>query len=274
MSRLIILGHGITVDQSFTLAPGITISPEIPLLDMQAVAEGSEKFSDYAAVLAGHKLANFSLDIEDRRGAKELAVKSWNALWQFHLLSLACSAPCCSLYSTTLTTERHFSSANRNIMMRPFDEVKLATPAQLKWALDHQIAFDKLTHDSVFSAAMRCYGNSHYLFDLDMRIMLLWSGIEGLLSVDAEISRRLALYAALMLRGSSDEKLAFFDKVKKAYSVRSKVVHGGALKPEALKQGYLDASQILVQLLARCVELGRVPLSEEMDALAICSTVN
>jgi hypothetical protein len=38
--------------------------------------------------------------------------------------------------------------------------------------------------------------------------MLLWSGIEGLLSVDGELNRRLALYAALMLEGSADEKVA------------------------------------------------------------------
>ena len=35
---------------------------------------------------------------------------------------------------------------------------------------------------------MRAYGNSHTLFDPDLRIMLLWSGIEGLLSVDSELT--------------------------------------------------------------------------------------
>jgi len=60
-------------------------------------------------------------------------------------------------------------------------------------------------------AAARAYGNAHYLFDFDTRIMLLWAGIEDLLSVDAELSRRLALYAALLHKGTPAEKIAHFD---------------------------------------------------------------
>jgi hypothetical protein len=120
---------------------------------------------------------------------------------------------------------------------------------------------------------MRCYGNAHYLLDDDMRIMLLWSGIEGLLSVDAELSRRLALYAALMHRGSSAEKIAYFKEVKKAYGIRSRAVHGGKATANDLSQGYQTASKILASLLARCVELGRVPSAEELDALAASQSI-
>jgi hypothetical protein len=59
--------------------------------------------------------------------------------------------------------------------------------------------------------AASAYGNAHYLFDFDTRIMLLWAGIGGLLSVDAELSRRLALYAALLHKGTPAEKIAHFD---------------------------------------------------------------
>ncbi|WP_327691120.1 hypothetical protein, partial [Aurantimonas sp. C2-4-R8] len=99
-----------------------------------------------------------------------------------------------------------------------------------------------------------------------MRIMLLWSGIEGLLSVDGELTRRIALYSALMIEGSHDEKLRWFAEIKKAYGVRSKAVHGGTASKQILQDGYQQASRILVRLLVRCVELGRVPTPSELDA--------
>ncbi|GAA3725369.1 hypothetical protein GCM10022268_36580 [Sphingomonas cynarae] len=99
--------------------------------------------------------------------------------------------------------------------------------------------------------------------------MLLWSGIEGLLSVDAELSRRLALYAALIIDGWPEEKVRYFDQVKNAYGIRSRAVHGGKTKLEKLVEGYHMASRILADLLARCVELGRVPTPTELDHLAV-----
>jgi hypothetical protein len=121
---------------------------------------------------------------------------------------------------------------------------------------------------------MRCFGNAHYLPDIDVRIMLLWAGIEGLLSVDAELSRRLAMYAALMIDATPDEKAEFFEEVKRAYSVRSQVVHGSKLKTDKLLRGYKSAARILIELLARCAELGRVPTPTELDRLAVGSTLH
>ena len=127
---------------------------------------------------------------------------------------------------------------------------------------------------SEFSAAMRCYGNAHSLPDHDVRIMLLWAGIEGLLNVDAELSRRLALYSAIMHDGDSDEKFAYYDRVKKAYGVRSRAVHGSGLTKAKVAAGSAEAGAILVGLLAKCVELGRVPTASELDRLAISSSVS
>jgi len=72
--------------------------------------------------------------------------------------------------------------------------------------------------------------------------------------------------------GDHEEKANWFAEVKKAYGVRSKAVHGGALNEPMLQDGYQQASRILVSLLARCVEIGRVPKSAELDALAHRST--
>jgi len=121
---------------------------------------------------------------------------------------------------------------------------------------------------------MRCYGNAQLLPEHDVRIMLLWAGIEGLLSVDAELSRRLALYAALLFDGSPDEKAGYFDTVKKAYALRSRAVHGTTLKKPKLEEGSRTAGRILIGLIAKCVELGRVPSPSELDRLAVSAIVS
>ena len=166
-----------------------------------------------------------------------------------------------------------FNAANRTLIIRPFSEVKRISTKRLEWAKKYQGSFSALIDDAVFSAAMRCYGNAQYLYDEDAKIMLLWSGIEGLLSVEAELSRRLALYAALLHQGTSEEKSAYFQYVKKAYGIRSRAVHGGATKKDDLIVGYSSASEILSRLLARCVELGRVPTAAELDALSVTPQV-
>jgi hypothetical protein len=124
-----------------------------------------------------------------------------------------------------------------------------------------------------FNAAIRCYGGAHLLPENDVRIMLLWAGIEGLLSVDAELSRRVALYAAIMLDGSPDEKALYFDEVKKSYAIRSRAVHGSGLKRPQMEEGYRAAGRILIGLVARCVEIGRVPSPAELDRLAVSTGV-
>ena len=75
------------------------------------------------------------------------------------------------------------------------------------------------------------------------------------------------------MQGSNEEKNNYFAKVKKAYGIRSKAVHGAHLAPEKVKEGYEIASTILVELLGRCVELGRVPSPDEFDRAALTATI-
>lgn len=270
---VVIFGHGLAIAEEFELSSGIFVSPVVPKLDLNATVAGCRHFSDYAAALQGSEIATFSLRVEQEQGGKQLTFKAWNALWTFHLLSVACRAPCFSLYSACDGEQPLFSAANPSPFVRPMTDVHAATIGELEWARRYSATFDELIRVSEFSAAMRCYGNAHLLPEHDVRIMLLWAGIEGLLSVDAELSRRLALYAALLLDGSPEEKEAYFNQVKKAYAVRSRAVHGGGLTQPKLKEGYLTAARILIGLIARCVELGRVPTPSELDRLAVASNV-
>lgn len=271
--RLWILGHGLVIPERFEISDGVFVSPDTPSLDANTIADACVGFDDYASVISGSGIASFSLAVEGEAGSQDLLQKGWNSLWLFHLLSLACRSPCFSLYSISEGGKPRITRVNRNPFVPPLAEIHSATPAQLQWAKQYKAAFDSLVLVPEFGTAMRCYGNAHYLPDVDVRIMLLWSGIEGLLSVDGELNRRIALYTALMLDGTPSEKAAYFDEVKRAYGIRSRAVHGGGAAKEKLELGYRQASKILSGLLARCVELGRVPTPSELDRLAVTPTL-
>lgn len=267
-----IAGIGVLVIGPFELEPGLTLLPGGPSINMDEAAKSARDFVDYAAVVRNEPFVTFSLRVEEAQN-DALAAKGWNSLWDFHLLSVAARRPCCSIYSVSRGPEDlALSVANRNIIFNPPAPSEILSD-DLEWMKANRGRFHALIGDKHFNTAMRCYANSHYLFDLDMRVMLLWSGIEGLLSVDAELTRRIALHAAMMLVGTPEEKVAHFDRVKKAYNIRSKAVHGGDATNAQLETGYAEASLILIALLRRCVELGRVPSAKELDGLAAGITV-
>ncbi|MCK0127323.1 HEPN domain-containing protein [Erythrobacter sp. F6033] len=268
-----ITGHGLTVRQPFELVDGVWVSSEIPELQMLSLDE-CETIQEQAAVVTMHEVATFSIEVKDPSGGKALATKAWNRLWDFHLLSLAANAPCFILYNSSEGKGGTvYSVANRNLIVRPLSSSKELTPSALEWAKNHESNFRQLINNEQFSSAMRYFGNAHYLFDLEHRIMLLWAGIEGLLQVEAEHSRRLALYCALLSNGSLEERVELFDMVKKAYSLRSRVVHGAKPSKKKLESGYEDATRLLAELLAKCVELGRVPERAELDRASLSAQI-
>lgn len=224
-SQIWIIGHGVTVSESFVLEEGVVLVPETPsAFDGSFPSRAGRQFQEDAAMLAMEQIATFSLLIESDGGGQAIVTKAWNALWLFHLLSIACRRPVMSLYSLAEGSGRA-TLANRNLLISPHISGPSAIE-DLMWAKAHRQNFEKLTSDSKFSQAVRCLGNAHYLPDLEQRIMLFWSGIEGLIQVDGEIRRRIALTCAMIIGGSEDDKLKYYNDVKKQYDIRSRVVHG------------------------------------------------
>src|SRR6185312_564847 len=220
-TEIVILGHGLTVPGITELSSGILLEPTVPPVDLAAASASSRTLTDYLTAVSSMTLATFCLRVKDETG-HELVAKAWNALWLFHLLSLACAAPCFSLCTIANGKSEKYCAANRNVVLTPLPVITPASAVQIAWAKNNLLRFEGLIENHAFSSAMRCYGNAHYLFDTDTRIMLLWAGIEGLLSVDAELSRRIALYAALLHKGTPAEKGVYFNEVKKAYAIRSR----------------------------------------------------
>ncbi len=106
-------------------------------------------------------------------------MRAWNSLWTFYLLSLACRTRCFPLYAVTDDQKPAYTSTNRSIFTQALPSLVDLTPAQIEWAKTHADTFEDMVALPEFASAIRCYGNAHYLPDLDVRIMLLWSGIEA-----------------------------------------------------------------------------------------------
>lgn len=264
-----IVGHGLVVPERFKLAPGIHVQPDIPAFTPEVAAQGCQTPHELFAVLSMRDIASFSIEVEHKEGPAALGTKAWKALWDFHLLSVACGSPAFPLFTVSEGTDfTEFGVSNRNLIVNPVEQLKAATVQQLTWARRSRRRFGRLVRDTRFGVAMRYFGNSHYLFDMESRVMLLWAGIETLLEVEAEQSRRIALYCALMCEGDGAAKARQYELVKKAYGVRSRVVHGKRLTQAARREAYSTGTEILVRLLAKAVNLGRVPTQKELDRLA------
>ncbi|HUE80390.1 MAG TPA: hypothetical protein VMN38_12275 [Sphingomicrobium sp.] len=263
------MGHGLEIPERFKLAPGIHVQPNIPAFSPEVAAEGCQTPHELFAVLSMRDIATFSIEVEHKGGPGALGTKAWNALWHFHLLSVACGSPAFPLFTVSEGTNfTEFGVSNRNLIVNPVEQLKAVTVQQLAWARRSRSRFDRLVRDARFGVAIRYFGNSHYLFDMESRVMLLWAGIEALLEVEAEQSRRIALYCALMFDSDVAAKARQYERVKKAYGVRSRVVHGKRLTQAARRESYSTGSEILVRLLAKAVDLGRVPTQKELDSLA------
>jgi len=262
-----IVGHGLRIEREVQFAEGLFLSPETPPAFDGSFGSTSTTLQAHAAMLAMERIATFSLRIEHAAGGEALATKGWNALWLFSLLSLACRSPVVSLYSVA-EGRLEPSLANRNLIIRPAERIISFSDEQVDWARGNYQRFDTLIADRQFNAAQRYYNNAHYLPDLDARLMLLWAGIEGLLNVEGELRRRIALHAAILHDGDRDQKIKLFSDTKRAYDVRSKVVHGAQADTEKLKSAVGFASNLLVDLLRKMVQMGRVPSTSELDDAA------
>lgn len=267
-----LLGHGIKVNERHENEPDIFIEPLELTLQHDEISDSASNVVEYAGALAAIPLVTFQIEVLRRGDTAELVTRAWNALWLFYLISLACRSPCFPLISMSDHKES-VALINRNVVIRPLPTIHEMSPAEMAWAKKHAKSFDALARDKRFSHSMIAYGNAQYFVDHDSRIMLLWAGIEGLLGVEHELNFRIPLYLALLAGGSADEKYRYFSKVKDIYTVRSRVVHGATVSDEKRIAGFEATNRILVDSLARCVEIGCVPTAEDFTRAAVSGSL-
>jgi hypothetical protein len=118
----------------------------------------------------------------------------------------------------------------------------------------------------VLSRVLRGCGTAESGF-LDFAIALEAALLGG---ANTELAYRFSLYGALFLKGEHDVRETF-DKLKNVYAVRSKLVHGARVAPEARHAAEHDAAE-LAKAVARKAVVEGWPDPKQLDELALIAT--
>lgn len=133
------------------------------------------------------------------------------------------------------------------------------------WIAAHLSRFNQLAStDERFRFALEAAIDWRYSTDTRAAISRLWAGIESLFGISAELLYRLSLFGSIGLAPRGEARLQAFRRIKAAYSIRSKAVHGGSLDNQKLGTGMVEAFEILRSLLLHCILRGSVPTEEDL----------
>lgn len=102
--------------------------------------------------------------------------------------------------------------------------------------------------------------------------MVLWAGVESLLGVESELSYRLRLYISMLLEKAQTSREVLFASVKKAYDVRSKVVHGIGASSHEIDSQVVFMRDKLSRLITNSMDNGSIWDAKNIDALILGQT--
>lgn len=100
-------------------------------------------------------------------------------------------------------------------------------------ALENRVGKSTSTLKLALRSFSSIYDRPHH--QPEDRIVDAITALEALWQIDQELSFKLAFRTASFLASSDEERVAIFDTLKAYYSVRSKSVHGGAIKSEHMQ---------------------------------------
>ncbi len=140
----------------------------------------------------------------------------------------------------------------------------------LMWVSSHILDFGRLLEEPRFRLAVDALTTHHHHHNLRVMTALLWSGVEGLFAINAELTFRLAAYASVLLEPAGPSRHQQFAKLKAMYSTRSKVVHGSVVKAADLEQHVIEVRGLLSRLLRVITEEGGITDVAEIERRLFC----
>ena len=134
------------------------------------------------------------------------------------------------------------------------------------WIASNFATFNKLASESErFRFALESAVDWRYATDARSAIARVWSGIESLFRVGAELTYRIAVSAAAILEDRGEARRRRYESVRRLYGLRSRVVHGDALPDENIHQTLGESFDLLRELLLVSVTKGSVLDQEDLD---------
>ncbi len=128
----------------------------------------------------------------------------------------------------------------------------------LRWVGNHLIKFIDLLDSAAFRLAVDCICSYNHMASKRMSAAMLWSGVEALFFIAAELRFRLAASIAASLEDRGPARINCYKRVKKLYDFRSRLVHGSAATETAISNHVIEVRKLLSLLLCRCTESGNI----------------
>jgi len=200
---------------------------------------------------------------------RELAIEAWNAQWLLIVLSALfdCNAgsnlQCATPLEALPNEERlHITNYNTLVLKSARGQPPALREADAEWLEAHHEMIWKMLDDERLQHAVHCLATYHHSTRDSVGLAALWSGIEGLFGIDAELSHRIALYCANLLEATDPSRRDLYKRVRALYTQRSRAVHGGKKCEESAVN---DSAALLRRLVKRCIEDQALPKAESLN---------
>ncbi len=153
----------------------------------------------------------------------------------------------------------------------PKDAKDTVSIEDAQWIANHYDSFVALmTEHEKLRFAVDSAIDWRYLKDPRAAIARLWSGIEAIFAIRAELIYRLSVLSAALLAPRGKQRVDKYYQIKKLYGQRSRAVHGESMPEAKLLRATNDSYQLLRELLLALVELGRAWDKKDFDTAIFC----
>lgn len=262
-------------NETFLYINGIVVNEEIKLTQNQILLPATvpSTFDTFAnlvkesidfGVVYLFSMSIFSQMKISADNPKNLAIRSWNSVWDILLISaiLNCEAISnmqCTQPIEEITTESQLHVTNyhlHGLVNNPYT----ITKADATWLSEYFInARNLLDNNTSFSTAVHSLSTYRWHSMPRVQLAILWAGIESIFKINYELSFRLSLYIAKFLGENSKEDMQnIFDEAKSLYKARSSAVHGSKIKGQE-KVYVKKSASLLNKLIKKCIENNEMP---------------
>lgn len=233
----------------------------------QSLLEGIERDEDRAIAMLFLPRVTSQLRINGNN-AEEVATRAWNGVWDGILAgALAGCEVICNLQASVpveeLTASSQVHVTNHHLRgLSSWPPITLKAE-QLAWLASHFSNARALLSKEAYRDAVHSLSSYRWHSLPRAQLAMLWSGIEGLFGIDSEVTFRLSIGIAKLLGDGEDEQRQIFESTKALYKARSKAVHGGRMKGDAI-DAVSKSAALLNRLILRVAEQRRLPDIEQL----------
>ena len=253
--------NGVSVSKPIRLHDSVCLHPAKPAVKRKEIMSLFENDIDFSiATLCNPTIASQLHIIADD---KELLVtRAWNSQWDCILLGalLNCNVMC-NLQSDQPIEHIaeaqyvHITNYQLRALLSPPYSISEEDEEWLR--MNYEAAYTLLEQDR-YQTAVHAMASYRWHSVPRVQLAVIWSGIESVFNVNAEVSFRISLYIANFLGKSEAQAKQLFKQVRKMYSLRSSAVHGNEVK-DNLENAVVESADLLNRILRHCTETKSLP---------------